>query len=108
MDGAQPGSSRTKLQIVAPIPESSPTRQDMAGAVLGTADPTAGQSVHFQGRRGTGTDTELAELANVTMYTPDEELELLFDPKLVPSGLQKDVGPEYHVGPVRAVNPPRY
>lgn len=49
------------------------------------------------GRRGTGTDAELAELASVTMYTPDEELELLFDPKLIPIPLQKAVGPGYHV-----------
>lgn len=48
-------------------------------------------------RRGTGTDAELAELASVTMYTPDEELELLFDPTLIPAGMRQDCGPEYHV-----------
>lgn len=92
VDGPHPGSSRTKLQIVAPIPEKGTATGPGLAEGVDRADTAQ------TGRRGTGTDAELAELASVTMYTPDEELELLFDPKLIPITLQKAVGPEYHVG----------
>lgn len=73
MDGANLGSSRTKLKIVNQPAQS------------GTA------------AKGAKAESDFGELAHWTMYTPDEELELLFDPKIIPASFRQSLGEGLHV-----------
>ena len=83
-DGAKPGSSRTRIQIVAPgeSAEHAPKPQ---------ASPTIIKT----------TPTPMFESADPGMpaptFTPDEQLELMFDPAVIPESMRDALGDAYHV-----------
>jgi len=33
-------------------------------------------------------------------FTPDDELDLLFDPTVIPASMHEDVGPDFHASPL--------
>ena len=75
-DGPKPGSSRTKIQILKPG-EDKPK------------SPKVGlQTPVFESEE---------PVMPVPTFTPDEELDLLFDPTIIPQSLRDAIGDAYHV-----------
>lgn len=90
-DPRQPGSSRTKIQITSPnvTPERLPQAQDVStsrAAGLPMPSPSFEESI------------------TTATFTADVELDLLFDPTLIPSTLQDGVDDQYHVRPLSSTD----
>ncbi|KAK8843370.1 hypothetical protein IAR55_007027 [Kwoniella newhampshirensis] len=100
-DGPQPGSSRTKIKIYQPediptsTPGDTPVRSSSASSLSSLGHDTLGPSQLDDASNG------LVEQSHpVTSFTPDEELHLLFDPRLVPPSLRRAMPEDVHVRPL--------
>jgi hypothetical protein len=93
-DGPQPGSSRTRIRIVNPD-ETAPTvssTEDGVDAAAADATARVPASSALLAAEGPSAGPPLA-------HTPDDDLDLLFDPALVPPSL-KNLGSEYNVSSI--------
>ncbi|ORX39052.1 hypothetical protein BD324DRAFT_618344 [Kockovaella imperatae] len=79
-----PGSSRTRIQITKSGGKSKPTSPQVVP-----------QSPFFEGEQ---------PVMPEPTFTPDGELELLFDPTLIPQSLRDAIGDAYHVRPLASTD----
>jgi hypothetical protein len=96
-DGPQPGSSRTRIRIVNPDetePAASSTEDGVDAAAADTTAKVPAASALLA--------AEGPSAAPPVAHTPDDDLDLLFDPALVPPSL-KNLGSEYHVSSIPIV-----
>jgi hypothetical protein len=110
-DGLIPGSSRTKVQYVNPGEiQDSPVEQrsGLADLPAATAGVVGTPSSHAQGIANASqfaTDPASSSIpppqASIAQpeidFTPDSELELLFDPSLIPASMRQGLSAAYHV-----------
>ncbi|CAD6579224.1 MAG: hypothetical protein TREMPRED_002428 [Tremellales sp. Tagirdzhanova-0007] len=107
----QPGSSRTRVQITAPSPNShgSPTRTPQTPVIRESPLRNTLPSLPF-----TNISLPSTNMSNAVdeshsrpfapTFTPDAELDLLFNPSLIPSTMREAVGPEFHVRPLASTD----
>lgn len=101
-DGPIPGSSRTKVQYVNPDEiQESPIEQRSGLHVDHAGDLPADQQVDGE-QPSMLTRTGGEHTAPETEFTPDEKLDLLFDPGLIPANARAGLPAEYHVCPWRS------
>lgn len=109
-DGPQPGSSRTRYKVVDPT--EHPTTL-VPGGTSASATPLEGaveRSIgDLQGQQPVGMEEPDSAIAAADVnsapsspgrsaFTPDEELDLLFDPSFIPKNLRDSLGSDLHVG----------
>ncbi|OCF40236.1 hypothetical protein I317_05929 [Kwoniella heveanensis CBS 569] len=101
-EGLQPGSSRTKIKISQP--GSAPAQGQSGGqtpkSALGTNEP---------GTAKPATVAQMEEpLSNMVGgrngFTPDDQLDLLFDPKHIPATLRDGLPEDVHVRPLASTD----
>jgi len=106
-DGPQPGSSRTKYKVTDPAePVSDPPGESASLPLsqMGHGEPSMPVS-HEREIRGleetmpanAAHETHIRSATIVPSFTPDEDLELLFDPSLIPQSMRDSLGPGLHV-----------
>lgn len=96
-DGPQPGSSRTRIRIVNPD-ETEPTGSSTEDGVDATTRDASAKVPAASVLLAADGPSAAPPLA----HTPDDDLDLLFDPALVPPSL-KNLGSEYHVSSIPIV-----
>jgi hypothetical protein len=110
-DGPQPGSARTRYKVDDPGEPTTvlPTRMESIfalspeGAGLRTNGDVTGQQANvIGGNKSMNAITKAepitaAKSASESPFTPDEELDLLFDPSFIPQSLRDSLGPDLHV-----------
>lgn len=90
-DGPNLGSAHTKLKIIeAPAGGGSKTPIGSDGAA---GDIAAGDKLGSMWMAAN--EVELASVK--TDFTPDSDLDLLYDPTVIPALFRESVGSEYHV-----------
>lgn len=97
MDGPQPGSSRTRVQIITPDDKppqfTAQTAQsdELAENVIQSSPPTLPEIP-------TGTPFKHPQSSMpAPQFTENDELDLLFDPKLISPAMHETVGSHLHV-----------
>lgn len=109
-DGPQPGSSRTRYKVVDPT--EHPTTLGPGGTSASATPPEGAveRSIgDLQGQQPVvmeepdsaivAADVNSApSSAGRSAFTPDEELDLLFDPSFIPQNLRDSLGSDLHVG----------
>jgi len=97
-DGPHPGSARTRVQIVnADTTAISPTPVEPRSTAGHVEEP--GQIASGSGAVIT-VDPPLSPVASMPQrsFTEDDQLELLFDPGLIPASMREGLQGDYHVG----------
>ncbi|ORY26225.1 hypothetical protein BCR39DRAFT_560615, partial [Naematelia encephala] len=103
-DGPQPGSARTRVEIVNPGEQPLSMEQ--------TLTPSSGskttESVIPDIRTDLAPVVPAFQRTPSSMpdpeFTPDDQLELLFDPKIVPASLKDALGADYHARPLASTD----
>ena len=109
-DGPQPGSSRTRIQIVNPGQESTAVVQPPSRRSIPDDTPamTDGETAVDPASEPQSTLTPVFEATTTTMststFTPDEELDLLFDPALIPPSVQASLPEHLHIRPLASTD----
>ncbi|WVF65636.1 hypothetical protein IAT40_000367 [Kwoniella sp. CBS 6097] len=117
-EGLQPGSSRTKIKISQPTSGPAPA-QGVQGdsqtpkSALGLS-PALSRSISelVEGERtdepGTAKPAVVAQMEEPLMaaggFTPDDQLDLLFDPKHIPVSLKEGLPDAVHVRPLASTD----
>ncbi|WWD21112.1 hypothetical protein CI109_105593 [Kwoniella shandongensis] len=95
VDVPQPGSSRTKIKIYqsgeTETPKDTPKGSPSASSLSSLGHETVGP-------RNGNTNTE--ESQPIATFTPDKELDLLFDARLIPPVLRRALPEDLHVRPL--------
>ncbi|EIW67032.1 hypothetical protein TREMEDRAFT_34219 [Tremella mesenterica DSM 1558] len=95
-DDGRPGSARTKVQIISS--QSSPERRRTELAPVISPERIAGLPMASE----IPVAAENSILGSV--FTPDEELDLLFDPGLIPQSMRDGLSAEYHIRPLASTD----
>lgn len=104
-DGPRPGSSRTRVQIVnadtTSIHQSQPPTpvDQIKSPEVYTQEPTAENSAGDEALIVVDPPSTAEPGSSIPKrsYTQDDQLELLFDPGLIPASMREDLPDEYHV-----------
>jgi hypothetical protein len=97
-DGSQPGSSRTRIQIL--------DTSKMTPSAVGVPEEGGKRLTVPEMSTSATTSATMTPLASSVIaeesvplrsFTTDDDLELLFDPSIIPPSLS-EIGEEYHVG----------
>lgn len=95
-DGPHPGSSRTKFKLLNPADQDALPGSSSSASLSGLAQPAD----HALEAPTHELDADMAAetaTAPVDALTPDDELDLLFDPEAIPQGMRDALGPDLHV-----------
>ncbi|WVQ93286.1 hypothetical protein IAU59_000353 [Kwoniella sp. CBS 9459] len=116
-EGLQPGSSRTKIKISQSATEAGAGQAQGGGqtpkSALGLSPALSKSSSELvAGERtnepGTAKPAAVAQMEEPLLaggeLTPDDRLELLFDPKHIPSSLREGLPDEVHVRPLASTD----
>ncbi|WWC64114.1 uncharacterized protein I303_106722 [Kwoniella dejecticola CBS 10117] len=98
-DGPQPGSSRTKIKISQPTDPS-----DDVKAASPIISETSSDAAPTTNEPGTAKPLALPQfddpLVATEPFTPDDQLDLLFDAKHIPTGLRESLPDNVHIRPL--------
>jgi hypothetical protein len=98
VDGPHPGSSRTKFRLGQPsdgktMMTTSSSATSLPALAAGSHNDAAAEEVQVVAP--VIAQLEQAELQSA--LTPDEDLDLLFDPSSIPQTMRDEIGSAYHV-----------
>ncbi|WVW79250.1 hypothetical protein I302_101216 [Kwoniella bestiolae CBS 10118] len=98
-EGPQPGSSRTKIKISQPTQDSNDIK---TSPVVSDSGSEAAPTTNEPGTAKPLAVSQFAEADPVEMgvFTPDEKLDLLFDPKHIPQSIMVGLPENIHLRPL--------
>ncbi|KAK6904389.1 hypothetical protein I203_105202 [Kwoniella mangroviensis CBS 8507] len=102
-EGPQPGSSRTKIKISQPPVESTDVKTSpIISDNSSNAAPTTNEP-------GTAKPLAVPQFADpdpveIGVFTPDDKLDLLFDPKHIPKSMKEGLPDNIHIRPLASTD----
>ncbi|WRT68976.1 uncharacterized protein IL334_005958 [Kwoniella shivajii] len=95
-DGAQPGSSRTKIKIS----QAAQPNENKSSPIVSDLSLEGSPTTNDPGTVKPAAITQFGDSSSLGIFTPDDKLNLLFDPTIIPIKMRENVPAAIHIRPL--------